>query len=62
MQLLVGIIVNPHHGLVEVVVVSDLVTIVVIGGVIGVFGRICQEDVADNHDGVLGNLCAQTMK
>ena len=46
----------------EVVVVSDLVTIVVIGGVIGVFGRICQEDVADNHDGELENLCARTMK
>ena len=59
MEVLVGIVVNLHNGLVEVDVIGDLVTIVVISDVIGGVGMICLEDVDDNLDGALDSSDAQ---
>ena len=62
MKVLIGIVVNLHNGLVEVDVIGDLVTIVVISDVIGAIGRICPENVVDSLADALGSLDAHSMK
>ena len=59
MKVLIGIVVNLHNGLVEVDVIGDLVTIVVISDVIGAAGGICLEDVDGNLDDALDSSDAQ---